>query len=156
MKGGDDTFSELNRVEAGSNGGWIQIMGPQHRFFDYKEIEVTQLGGALQQVRFPPTRLADSAGNAQVALFMLLGAKYMDPELSWKYESGPARTAFGPRYRARRRERGHALVRIVARVPAGRRNGRLYLPGPVVAKPEEGGRIRPEARGGRCGQRGQV
>jgi hypothetical protein len=91
---GDDTFSEVNRVEAGSNGGWIQIMGPQHRFFDYKDIEVTQFGGALQQVRFPPTRLADSPGNARVALFMLPGAKYMDPELSWKYESGPAGTAF--------------------------------------------------------------
>jgi glucose/arabinose dehydrogenase len=91
---GDDTFSEINRVEAGSNGGWIQIMGPLHRFFDYKDIEVSQFGGALQQVRFPPTRLADSPGNAQKALFMLPGAKYMDPELSWKYESGPAGTAF--------------------------------------------------------------
>jgi glucose/arabinose dehydrogenase len=91
---GDDTFSEINRVEAGSNGGWIQIMGPQHRFFDYKEIEATQFGGALQQVRFRPTRLADSPGDARTSLFMLPGAKYMDPELSWKYESGPAGTAF--------------------------------------------------------------
>jgi glucose/arabinose dehydrogenase len=91
---GDDTFSEINRVEAGSNGGWIQIMGPLHRFFDFKEIEVTQFGGALQQVRFPPTRLADDPGSAREALFMLPGAKYMDPELSWKYESGPAGTAF--------------------------------------------------------------
>jgi glucose/arabinose dehydrogenase len=91
---GDDTFSEINRVEPGSNGGWIQIMGPQHRFFDYKDIEVTQFGGALQQRRFPPTRLADDPGDAREALFMLPGAKYMDPELSWKYESGPAGTAF--------------------------------------------------------------
>jgi glucose/arabinose dehydrogenase len=91
---GDDTFSEINRVEAGSNGGWIQIMGPQRRFFDYKDIEVTQFGGALQQRRFPPTRLADDPGDAREALFMLPGAKYMDPELSWKYESGPAGTAF--------------------------------------------------------------
>jgi len=51
-------------------------------------------GGALQQVRFPPTRLADSPGNAHVALLMLPGAKYMDPELSWKFESGPAGAAF--------------------------------------------------------------
>jgi glucose/arabinose dehydrogenase len=91
---GDDTFSEINRVEGGSNGGWIQIMGPQHRFFDYKEIEVNQFGGALQQVRFRPTRLADDPGDARETLFMLPGAKYMDPELSWKYESGPAGTAF--------------------------------------------------------------
>ena len=60
---GDDTFSEINRVEAGSNGGWIQIMGPQHRFFDFKEIEVTMFNGALQQVRFPPTRLRRSKGR---------------------------------------------------------------------------------------------
>ena len=91
---GDDAFSELNRVEAGSNGGWIQIMGPLSRFAEYKDIEVNEFGRALQQVRFPPSRLADSAGNARVALFMLPGAKYMDPELSWKYESGPAGTAF--------------------------------------------------------------
>ncbi len=91
---GDDSFSELNRVEPGMNGGWIQIMGPQHRFFDFKEIEVTQFGGALQQVRYPPTRLADDPGDARERLFMLPGAKYSDPELSWKYESGPAGTTF--------------------------------------------------------------
>ena len=91
---GDDTFAELNRAVPGMNGGWIQIMGPQHRFFDYKDIEVNQFGGALQQVRYPPTRLADSPGQARKALFMLPGAKYVDPELSWKYESGPAGTTF--------------------------------------------------------------
>jgi glucose/arabinose dehydrogenase len=91
---GDDTFSELNRVEPGMNGGWIQIMGPQHRFFDFKDIEVNQFGGALQQVRFPPTRLGQSPGDARTNLFMLPGAKYSDPELSWKYESGPAGTTF--------------------------------------------------------------
>jgi glucose/arabinose dehydrogenase len=91
---GDDTFSELNRVVPGMNGGWIQIMGPLHRFLDFKEIEVTQFGGALQQARFPPTRLADAPGEALARLFMLPGATYVDPELSWKYESGPAGTAF--------------------------------------------------------------
>ena len=91
---GDDSFSEINRVEPGSNGGWIQIMGPQYRFFDFKDIEVNEFGRNLQQVRFPPTRLAADAGSARDALFMLPGAKYMDPALSWKYESGPAGTAF--------------------------------------------------------------
>ena len=91
---GDDAFSELNRVEAGMNGGWIQIAGPQHRFFDFKDIEVNQFGGSLQQARFPPTRLANSPGDARTNLFMLPGAKYGDPELSWKYESGPAGTTF--------------------------------------------------------------
>ena len=62
---GDDTFSEINRVEAGSNGGWIQIMGPQRRFFDFKKIEMTQFEGAFQQVRYPPTRLADEPGHSR-------------------------------------------------------------------------------------------
>jgi glucose/arabinose dehydrogenase len=91
---GDDSFSEINRVEAGMNGGWIQMAGPQHRFFDFKDIEVNQFGGALQQARFPPTRLAHSPGDARTNLFMLPGATYVDPELSWKYESGPAGTTF--------------------------------------------------------------
>ncbi len=91
---GDDSFSELNRVEAGMNGGWIQIAGPLHRFFDFKTIETTMFGGALQQVRYPPTRLAQSPGTALARLFMLPGARYVDPELSWKFESGPAGTAF--------------------------------------------------------------
>ena len=67
----------------------------------------------------------------------------MDPELSWKYESGPAGTDLRPRHRARRRQRGHALVRIVTRVRAGRRDGRLHLPGPVEPEPEESRRVRP-------------
>jgi aldose sugar dehydrogenase len=91
---GDDSFSELNRAEAGMNGGWIQIAGPLSRFFDFKTIEVTMFGGALQQVRYPPTRLAESPGLARARLFMLPDAKYTDPELSWKYESGPAGTTF--------------------------------------------------------------
>ena len=90
----DDAFSELNRVEAGMNGGWIQLAGPLHRFFDFKTIETTMFGGALQQVRYPPTRLAEAPGLALERLFMLPGAKYSDPEFSWKFESGPAGTTF--------------------------------------------------------------
>jgi glucose/arabinose dehydrogenase len=101
---GDDSFSELNLVEPGMNGGWIQLAGPQNRFFDFKTIEVNEFGRALQQVRFPPTRLAQSPGDARNNLFMLPGATYVNPELSWKYESGPAGTTFvrgtalGPEY----------------------------------------------------------
>jgi aldose sugar dehydrogenase len=100
----DDAFSELNRIVPGMNGGWIQVAGPLHRFFDFKSIETNQFGGAMQQVRYPPTRLAFAPGLAQVRMFMLPGAKYEDPELSWKYEIAPSGTAFvtgtalGPEY----------------------------------------------------------
>ncbi len=90
----DDAFSELNRVVPGMNGGWIQAMGPQSRFAQFKFIETTQFTQALQQVRFPPTRLAYTAALAQARMFMLPGAFYKDPEFSWVYEIGPAGATF--------------------------------------------------------------
>jgi glucose/arabinose dehydrogenase len=91
---GDDSFSELNRIVPGMNGGWIQIMGPVSRFAQYKSIETLQFSRSLQQVRFPPTRLAYTAALARSRMFMLPGATYVDPNFSWKYEIGPAGAAF--------------------------------------------------------------
>jgi glucose/arabinose dehydrogenase len=101
---GDDSYSELNRIVPGMNGGWIQIAGPLSRMSDFKQIETTLFGSALQQVRYPPTRLAYSAALARSRMFMLPGAVYVDPDLSWRFEIGPAGTAFvtgnalGPEY----------------------------------------------------------
>ena len=39
QENGDDTFTELNRVEPGMNGGWVQIMGPVARIAQFKAIE---------------------------------------------------------------------------------------------------------------------
>lgn len=100
----DDAYSELNRVIPGMNGGWVQMMGPLSRYPDWKFIETTQFGGSLQQVRYPPTRAAYTAALARARMFMLPGATYVDPDLSWRYEIGPAGTAFvngnalGPEY----------------------------------------------------------
>ena len=91
---GDDSFSELNRVIPGMNGGWIQIMGPLARFAQYKEIETTQYSMALQQVRYPPTRLPYTSALAVSRMFSLPGATYVDPDFSWRYEVGPSGTAF--------------------------------------------------------------
>ncbi|MBY0111502.1 MAG: PQQ-dependent sugar dehydrogenase [Phycisphaerales bacterium] len=90
----DDAYSELNRVIPGMNGGWIQVAGPLSRFADFKLIETTQFTQALQQVRFPPTRLSYTAAAAAARMFMLPGAVYVDPDFSWRYEIGPAGTAF--------------------------------------------------------------
>ena len=91
---GDDSFSELNRVVAGMNGGWIQIAGPLARMAQFKTIETTLFGRALQQLRYPPTRLAYTPALAQSRMLMFPGAVYADPELSWRYEVGPAGTTF--------------------------------------------------------------
>ena len=47
---------------SGLDGGWIQIMGPQHRFFDYKDIEVTQFRRCAPAGAVTANRLADSRG----------------------------------------------------------------------------------------------
>jgi glucose/arabinose dehydrogenase len=113
---GDDTFDEINRITAGSNGGWIQAMGPISRVPDFKHIECsfTPLQGnlpvagnlpfsaidpatfipALQQVRWPPTLIADTQDQAQSRLFVLPGSHYEDPEFSWKWAVAPAAIGF--------------------------------------------------------------
>jgi glucose/arabinose dehydrogenase len=104
QENGDDTFTELNLVRPGHNGGWIQVMGPLERIEQYKLIETTQFGGALQQIRWPPTLIADSAAEARQRMFRMPGSRYGDPEFSWKYELPPAGIGFvrgnglGPEY----------------------------------------------------------
>jgi uncharacterized protein (TIGR03118 family) len=113
---GDDAFDEMNRVTAGSNGGWVQIIGPRRRVAEFKAIETsfTPLQGnlavagnlpfsaidpttfipALQQVRWPPTLIADTPGEARHRLFVLPGSHYDDPEFSWKWAVAPAAIGF--------------------------------------------------------------
>ena len=101
---GDDAFTELDRVEPGMNGGWIQVMGPLERVDQFKQIETTMFGSNLQQSRWPPTNIADSPEEARARMFMLPGAHYSDPEFSWKFEVAPAGIGFmdgrgiGPQY----------------------------------------------------------
>jgi glucose/arabinose dehydrogenase len=91
---GDDTFSELNRVEPGMNSGWVQIMGPSSRVAQFKEIETSAQFFGLQQIRWPPTNIADTEAEALSRLFMLPGARFSDPEFSWKFEVAPAGLGF--------------------------------------------------------------
>ena len=107
----DDAFDELNRVERGMNGGWIQIMGPVERIAQFKQIEQTLppsgglAGAQLQQIRWPPSNIADSPQAALSRLHVLPGSQYSDPEFSWKFAVPPAgigflsSSALGPQYR---------------------------------------------------------
>jgi glucose/arabinose dehydrogenase len=109
---GDDSFTQLSRVEPAENSGWVQIRGPVSRIAEYKAIETSPgvdpcIGGAyfgLQQIRWLPTRIADTPEEALSRLFMLPGAHHEDPEFSWKFEVAPAAIGFmsgramGPQY----------------------------------------------------------
>jgi glucose/arabinose dehydrogenase len=114
QENGDDSFSEINRVQAGFNSGWVQIMGPPDRIAQYKTIETTVTPDppdpfaatyfGLQQLRWSPANLADTPAGALARLFMLPGAHYSAPELSWKFEVAPggigfvAGRALGPQF----------------------------------------------------------
>src|ERR671911_1651234 len=114
QENGDDSFSELNRVEPGMNSGWIQIMGPASRVAQFKAIETTMGPTSdpfapngyfgLQQIRWPPSNIADTPQEALSRLFMLPGSAYSDPEFSWKFAVPPAVIGFlssgalGPQY----------------------------------------------------------
>jgi aldose sugar dehydrogenase len=114
QENGDDSFSEVNRADPGFNSGWVQIMGPPERVAQFKTIETTVTPSppdpfaatyfGLQQIRWLPTNIADSPAEALSRLFMLPGAHYSAPELSWKFEVAPAgigflhSSALGPQY----------------------------------------------------------
>jgi glucose/arabinose dehydrogenase len=111
---GDDSFTQLSRVLPGMNSGWVQIRGPVSRIAEYKAIETSPasdpcIGGAyfgLQQIRWPPTNIADTPQDALSRLFVLPGSFHKDPELSWKFEVAPAgigfmkTSALGPEYQS--------------------------------------------------------
>ena len=95
---GEDAFDEINRIDPGMNGGWIQIQGPASRIDEYREIETTSLHNEtfpnLQQLRWGPENIAERASEARRRLFQLPGARYRDPELSFKHVLPPAALGF--------------------------------------------------------------
>src|SRR5688572_28975677 len=98
QENGEDAYDELNLVTPGMNSGWIQLQGPANRVGEYKEIETTSLHHEdfpnLQQFRWGPERIADSANEARARLFNLPGSHYSDPEFSWKHVLAPAGIGF--------------------------------------------------------------
>lgn len=94
QENGDDAFPEINRVEAGMNSGWVQIMGPVGRIAEYKEVETSLEYSGLQQARWPPENIADTPAEALRRLFMLPGAHFADPALSWRYSVEPGGLGF--------------------------------------------------------------
>ena len=95
---GDDSFDEIQRVTPGLNSGWIQTIGPIRRIDQFKQIETTfavpPATPSLQQLRWPPSNIADSPDEARERLFMLPGAQYRDPQFSWRWAVAPAGIGF--------------------------------------------------------------
>jgi glucose/arabinose dehydrogenase len=74
---GDDSFTEINRVPAGANLGWVQTMGPISRNAQFKEIEtspaIDPVTGSpyfgLQQLRWSPDNIAGTPEGALARMF---------------------------------------------------------------------------------------
>jgi aldose sugar dehydrogenase len=90
----DDSFDEVNLVRPGFNSGWIQTMGPLSRVAEFKEIETTMFAQNLQQLRYPPSRIADTPEEARDRMVDVPGSRYSDPEFSWKFAVPPTALAF--------------------------------------------------------------
>src|SRR6185295_4186230 len=94
QENGDDAFDEINRVTPGFNGGWIQTMGPISRIDEFKSIESTYGAGNLQQLRWPPSNIANTPQGALARMYNVPGSQYSDPEFSWKYAIAPSPIGF--------------------------------------------------------------
>jgi glucose/arabinose dehydrogenase len=123
QENGEDAFDELNRVTAGMNGGWIQLMGPSERVAEYRQIETTSLNNEvfpnLQQFRWGPERIATNPAEALARLFVLPGSHYDDPEFSWKNVIAPAGIGFVRGGGLGRRFRGDLFVGVSVPTPEG-------------------------------------
>ena len=98
---GDDTFTELNLVEAGANLGWVQIMGPVVRIAEFKGVESGPdsdpfLGNdyfGLQQVRWSPINIANTPEEALERLFSIFeGGDAFGATLEGRQENPPVTT----------------------------------------------------------------
>ena len=92
---GDDAMDELNVINKGHNGGWIQFMGPKSRVDQFKAIEAAQATVSLgNQNRYPVSNIAATTAIGESRLVNIPGATYGDPVFSWKYCIAPNAIGF--------------------------------------------------------------
>src|SRR5688572_9183817 len=90
---GDDSFTELNLVERGSNLGWIQVMGPLERIAQFKAIETSPEFFGLQQIRWSPVNIANTPQQALERMFMVYdGGSEFGSVLTGAEENPPVQT----------------------------------------------------------------
>jgi glucose/arabinose dehydrogenase len=116
---GDDSFDEINRIEPGHNGGWIQAMGPLVRLGQFKEIETTLENMDLQQLRWPPSNIADSPMDARARMVNIPGSHYGEPQFSWKNVVPPAAIGFLENRSLGRKYKGDLFVGTAVPEPSG-------------------------------------
>ena len=90
---GDDSFTELNLVERGSNLGWVQVMGPLDRIAQFKAIETSVEFFGMQQARWSPVNIANTPQQALARMFMVFdGGSEFGSVLTGAEENPPINT----------------------------------------------------------------
>ena len=142
QENGDDSFDELNRVKPGFNSGWVQMMGPPGRISQYRAIESSGVYAGLQQLRWPPGNIAETAAEARSRLLVLPGSHYSAPEFSWKFSIAPGGLGFLDGNALGRKYRNDLFVGAAGTALAGgqlfhfdlrRKNRKLKLDDPRLA-----------------------
>jgi glucose/arabinose dehydrogenase/plastocyanin len=82
---GDDSWDEVNVFPAGSNSGWIQLMGPPERFDEYRQIESDSEDGLDNPTWWPGDNLAQDVDGAMAAMLELEGSEYVPPVFAWRH-----------------------------------------------------------------------
>ena len=163
QENGDDSFSEINRVEPGFNSGWVQVMGPLERVAQFKAIETTRVpnppdpnaaGGyyGLQQIRWDPINIADTPWEAYQRLFKLPGSEFSDPGDGLEVRGRPGRHRLPLHQGAGQGVQGRPVRRLRPRLAARRQP----LPPEDLREPQEGRGRRQAPEGPRRRQPRQV
>ena len=138
---GDDSFDEINVFEAGSNSGWVHIMGPQERFDSYRQLELGSEDG-IDTPSFGPDRFATSLAGARASLWTVPGSRLAEPVLSWVHPPAVTAIAFVVDDRLGTSSQGTAWVGTVLtgsllRYPLAPDGRSLALEGPLADRVDD-------------------
>ena len=86
---GNRLFYELTRVPPGFNSRWVQVMGPDECYEDYRRVE-----GAGAYPLSPRVALAPNLETALARLQAFPGSRPLPPVFSWRYAVAPTGLAF--------------------------------------------------------------
>ena len=81
---GDDSWDEVNIFPAGSNSGWIQLIGPPERFAEFKQIEMESEDG-MDNKDFSPTSWPQMSMKPSSGCSSSKAAPTSPPVFAWKH-----------------------------------------------------------------------
>ena len=149
---GGRSFDEINHVERGFNGGWVQVMGPLDRVQEFREIEIKR-GHRRKRAQWPAAvavpadeHLNVSPGGEETAV-RRPRVPLSRPRVQLEASGAPGCARLHQRCRARRAVRRRPHRRFGSKSPS-ERGSPLSLPSERRPQPFRVRRRSPEGQGG--------